>query len=200
MMTVNNVVSLFENIASAHYNIHGFGFGNIFEINGEIKPGLTYPLLWVVPVDSTTTENTQQRRFLLLVVSLVKKDLSNRNEVWSDCEQTLNDVIKILKNESDDYNLIGDPVLTPVAEKHGDWLTGWQADIVLETDFNNNYCDIPSSNISSPVAVPGYGIIKDQHGNIVTTLRRGEVYYIEILETVQQTLGTVTPTIIQVIS
>lgn len=199
-MTLNNIIALFENIASSHYQIHGFGFGNLFEINGSIKPGISYPVLWVVPVDSTTTEQTQQRRFLILVAALLEKDQSNRNYVWSDTEQILNDVVKILKNESDDYELIGEPVLAPVAEQHGDWICGFQAEVTIQSNFNNNYCDIPSSNISSPVAVPGYGIIKDQNGNIVTTLRRGEVYYIEILETVEQTLGTVTPTIIQVIS
>lgn len=200
MMTLNNIKGLFENIASSHYNIEGFGFGNIFEINGEIKPGLTFPLLWLVPRSATTTENTQQRSLGLMIVDRVKKDKSNRDEVWSDTEQTINDVIKILKNESDDYNLVNEPEITYFDEQHADWVAGCQVDIVLESDFNNNYCDIPSANISSPVAVPGYGIIKDQHGNIVTTLRRGEVYYIEILETIEQTLGTVTPTIIQVIS
>ena len=200
MMTFNNIKTLFQNIASAHYQIQGFGSGNLFEINGSIMPGITYPVLWVVPVDSITLEQTQQRRFLILVLSRVQKDFSNRDEVWSDCEQILNDVIKILRNESDDYNLTNEPVLTPVAEEHADWLFGWQTEVVIETDFNSNYCDIPSANINSPVAVPGYGIIKDQHGNIVTTLKRGQVYYIEILETIEQTLGTVTPTVIQVIS
>lgn len=200
MMTINNIKGLFENIGSAHYNIEQVGFGSMFEINGDLKPGLKYPLLWVIPRSTTVTENTHQRRFGLMVAGLVKKDKSNRDDVWSDTEQTLTDVIKILKNESDDYNLVGDPEITPFDEQHGDWLTGCQAEIVLESDLNNNYCDIPSANISAPVAVPGYGIIKDQHGNIVTTLRRGEVYYIEILEEVQQSLGDVTPTIIQVLS
>lgn len=200
MMTLNNIIGLFQNIATSHYRIEGFGFGNLFEMNGNIKPGITYPLLWVVPIDSGTTENTKQRKFLLLVANLVKEDQSNRDEVWSECEQTLDDIVKILRNESDDYELVGDPVLLPVTEKHGDWITGWQTEVTIQTNFNNNYCDIPSANINSPVAVPGYGIIKDQHGNIVTTLKRGQVYYIEILEEVQQTLGDVTPTIIQVIS
>lgn len=199
MMTVNNVKGLFQNIASSHYNINGFGFGNLFEMNGEIKPGIIYPFLWVVPLDSVTTENTQQRRFLLLIGGQVKKDKTNRDEVWSDSEQTMNDIVKILKNESDDYELIGEPSITFFDEQHSDWIAGCQAEIVLQSDFNNNYCDIPAANITSPVSVPGYGIIKDQYGNTVTTLKRGEVYTIEILDTVEQSLGTITPTIIQVL-
>jgi hypothetical protein len=200
MMTLNNSKALFQNIATAHYNLNGFGFGRLFEVNGEIKPGITYRCLWVVPISTVVTDQTVQRTFNVMVLDLVKKDKSNRDEVWSDCEQDLNDVIKILRNESDDYELIGEPELNPIDEAHGDWLAGYGTTLTVQSDFNNNYCDIPSASISSPVAVPGYGIIKDQHGNIVTTLRRGEVYYIEILEEVQQTLGNVTPTIIQVIS
>lgn len=200
MMTLNNTKALFQNIATSHYQINGFGFGNLFEANGEFKPGLSYRCLWVVPISSTTTEQTQQRTLQVVVMDLVKRDKSNRDEVWSDCESIINDIIKTLRNESDDYEMIGESPIEFFDEQHADWVAGCQANIVLQSDFNSNYCDIPSANVSSPVAVPGYGIIKDQHGNLVTTLKRGEVYYIEILETVQQTLGTVTPTIIQVIS
>jgi hypothetical protein len=200
-MTLNNVITLFQRISSAHFILKGnFGFGNIFEINGSIKPGLNYPLLWVVPLDSITTDQTKQRRFLLLVVSLVTEDQSNRDEVWSDCEQVMDDIFKILRNESDDYELVGDPEMFPVTEKHGDWVTGWQSEIILQTEFNSNYCDIPSDSFVSPVTVPGYGIIKDTDGNVVKTLKKGEVYTIQILDTIEQSLDTVTPTIIQVLT
>lgn len=200
MMSVNNIIQLFENIATAHYQIAGFGFGNIFEIDGVIKPGLKYNLLWVIPVDSLTTEQTKQRRFQLIVVGLVKADLSNRDSVWSDCEQIWDDVVKILKNENEAYELIGEPVATPVSEKFGDWVTGWQGEVVIQTDLNSNYCDIPADGFNSPVIVPGYGVIKNREtGEIVKTLKKGEEYYITILDTIEQSLGSVTPTIIQVL-
>lgn len=200
-MSVKNIIQLFENISIAHYQLNGFGFGNIFEINGSIKPGLKYNLLWVVPIDSTTTEQTKQRRFQLLVVGLVKADSSNRDAVWSDTEQIWDDVIKILRNESDAYELVGEPVANPIAEKFGDWVCGWQGEVTIQTDLNSNYCDIPADGFASPVVVPGYGIIKNiETGEVIKTLRKGEVYYIEILDEVQQSLGVVTPTIIQVLT
>jgi hypothetical protein len=200
-MTLNNVIDLFKSIQVAHYQLKGFGFGNLFEINGNIKPGLNYPLLWVVPINSITTDQTKQRRFLLLVVSLVKKDMSNRDDVWSDCEQILDDVIKILKNESDDYDLKNEPEKTPVAEEHGDWVTGWQAEIALETELNSNYCDVPADGLNVPVTIPGFATIKNtETGEIVRQLKRGETYYITILDTIEQSLDTVTPTIIQVLT
>lgn len=201
MMTLNNIKGLFQSIASAHYQIQGFGFGNLFEKEGTIKPGITYKVLWVVPLESITLEQVKQRKLLLLVADQLKEDKSNRDEVWSDCEQIMDDVIKILRNESEDYELIGEPALQPVDEKHGDWIAGMQTEIVLQTQFNSNYCDIPSANISSPVSVPGYVQIRDlETGALVATPKNGETYYITILTTVEQSLGTVTPTIIQVLT
>jgi hypothetical protein len=136
-----------------------------------------------------------------MVLNLVKKDLTNRDEVWSDTEQIIDDVIKIFRNESDSYELIGDPVLLPVTEEHSDWVTGWQTDLVIQTEFNSNYCDIPADGFHSPVLVPGYGVIKNiETGEVIKTVKKGEVYYIEFLDTIEQSLGNVTPTIIQVLS
>lgn len=178
-MTLNNCIYLFKNIVSSHYMLKGFGFGNLFEINGQMKPGLQYYLLWVIPLESTTTEQTKQRKFSLLTLGLVKKDLSNRDEVWSDTEQCMDDIIKILRNESDAYNLIGEPSYVPVTEQHGDWVTGWQTEIVLETDFNSNYCDIPSDMVNS-MESNSYATVYDQDGNIVTKLYPGAFYNVII--------------------
>lgn len=200
-MTVNQQIQLFQNIATAHHMIADFGFGDLFEINGNIKDGLKYNLLWVVPLESIITEQTVQRRYRVIVLGLVQKDQSNRNEVWSDTEKIASDVIKIFRNESDDYSLIGDPTLTPVQEQHGDWVAGYECVMTIETEFASNYCDIPMDGFLSPVTVDGYGVIKNvKTGEIVRTLKKGEVYYIEILDTIEQSLGTVTPTIIQVLS
>lgn len=146
-MTLNNVIDLFRNIVTAHYYLRGFGFGNIFEQNGSLKEGLEYPLLWVVPLESTPFLQTKQRRFNLIVVDKVKKDKSNRNEVWSDTEQAMDDIVKILRYESDDYELKNDPVSDPIDEQYADWVTGWASPIVLETNLASNYCDIPKDEL-----------------------------------------------------
>lgn len=174
-MTLNNCISLFNNIVTSHYMLKGFGFGNLFEINGQMKPGLQYYLLWVIPLESTTTEQTKQRKFSLLTLGLVKKDLSNRDEVWSDTEQCMDDIIKILRNESDAYNLIGEPSYVSITEEHGDWVTGWQTEIVIETDLNSNYCDIPSDMIPAHDNID-YATVYDQNGNEIAKLRPGQSY------------------------
>lgn len=174
--------------------IKGFGFGTMFEINTDMKPGLKYYLLWVIPLDSITTEQTKQRRFSLLMLGIVKKDESNRDEVWSDTEQCMDDVIKILRNESDDYELVGDPQLNPVTEQHGDWVTGWQTEVVIQTAFNSNYCDIPSDMI--PVQPNNnYATVYDQDGNIVRTLRPGDSYNVIIASGIDEGGASTTYTI-----
>ncbi len=176
-MTFNNIKSLFQTIVTSHDILKGFGLGNLFEINGKLKPGLTYPLMWVVPLDSVPTEQTKQRKFNVLMLDLVKKDKSNRDEVWSDMEQCMDDLVKILRNESDDYELLNEPIYFPIDEDHGDWLTGWATDIVIQTDLKSNYCDIPSDMIPTHDN-KNYVTITDQDGNIVATPKPGEIYYV----------------------
>lgn len=136
----------------------------------------------------------------MLVLDLVKKDESNRDEVWSDTEQIADDVIKILNNESDQYSLVNEPQLDPVTEFHSDWVTGWQCEILLETEFNSSYCDIPAEDLNTPFIIPGFAQIKNiETGEVIRTLQKGETYYIQILDTIEQSLDSVSPTIIQVI-
>ena len=201
MMTLNQQIQLFQNIATAHDMIADFGFGNLFEQNGSVKDGLKYNLLWVVPTGSTVTEQTVIRTYNILVLGKVEKDKSNRNEVWSDCEKIASDIVKIFRNENDGYDILGEPQFEPIDEQHADWLAGYGGTITIETEFASNYCDIPMQGFGSPVTVPGYGIIKNSEtGEIVKTLKKGETYYITILDTIEQSLDTVTPTIIQVLS
>ena len=37
----------------------------------------------------------------------------------------------------------GTPSLTPFKEEFGDWMAGWNAEIIIVTDFDNNPCNIP---------------------------------------------------------
>lgn len=150
MMTYNNIIQLFDNIATAHKQINTFGTGELWEVNAIIKPELKGFVLWVAPVSSTTTEQTTIRTFTVLVMSIVKKDKTDEQEVLSDSEQILNDIVKIFRNEDEAYELIGEPTLFPFKEDFGDWLTGWRADLVIQTDFNNNYCDLPILTFNSP--------------------------------------------------
>lgn len=147
-MTYNEVIELFQSIATAHKQIKSFGTGELWEVEGTIKPGIIYPMFYAVPTQTVYQENIVVRSFTLLAFGQVKKDKTDEQEILSDCELILHDIAKILRYESEDYNLIGDPTMFPFKEDFGDWCTGWRMDIQLETNASNNYCDVPKDDIN----------------------------------------------------
>jgi hypothetical protein len=192
MYTINNFRSLFNNIATAHKQINSFGFGELWEVEEYMNKDVTYPLLWVQPVNSTTGLQVQTRTFRFLVIDLVSKqeeDNDYTTEVWSDTELILNDIIKILRMESDSYNVVGEPLLEPFKEEFSDWTSGWRSDIVIETDLNSNYCDTPSATFVSPETTTGTTVqIIDQDGNVLATINQGGNYVVTVLTTLNDTI------------
>ena len=146
-MTFNQIITLFRNISNAHKQLKSFGVGEAWEVEGFIKPGIIYPMLWIIPTSSTTNESVKIRTFTCLVMGQVKKDKTNEQEILSDCEQIGDDIIKILLNNSSDYDLMNTPQMFPFKEDFGDWLAGWKFDIEIETAFANNPCDMPTNEI-----------------------------------------------------
>lgn len=200
MITINNYRSLFNNIQAAHDQLNSFGFGEAWQIEELMNKQITYPCLFVCPISSTTMDQTQQRTFRLLVFDLVKRsDVDNNQctEVWSDSEQVLNDVIKIIREESDSYDLIGETVLEPFMQEFTDWVTGYKADIIIESELNTNYCDIPASSFVSPEASTGTSVrILDQDGNVIATVQGGGQYVVTVLTGIDDTLTANVTTIV----
>lgn len=147
-MTYNQIITLFRSISNASKIIHEFGTGELWEIDGFIKPGIEYPLLWVVPVGTIVNEQTVNRTFTFLCMDVVSTDKSNEQDVLSDTELALQDFVKVLRNESDEYTLIGNPNIIPFKEEFADWCAGWRVDFVIETNFNSTTCDATFNTIS----------------------------------------------------
>lgn len=182
-MTYLQIIQLFENIADANFFIKSFGHGEAWEIN-ETTNFNDY-VLWVIPIDATTGQQTKIRTFTLLVFKRVKKDESDETYILSDCERILDDVIKIFRNQDSSYEVLGDPVLFPFKEEFGDWVAGWRADLQVQTDFDSNYCDVPSSTFVNPESLSASKvIIKDQDGNTIAILNPGSTYTVTIVSAI----------------
>ena len=197
-MTYNQIITLFSNIATAHKQIKSFGHGEAWEINSDDV--FKDYILWVIPIDSTTNENTKVRTFTVLAFKKVKQDKSDETFILSDCEQILDDVIKIFINNSDNYELVNIPTLFPFKEEFGDWCAGWRADLQIQTDFANNYCDIPSNTFISPAAATNASYVLDSNGNIVATLNPQQTYTLQAtyMDTAENyTVTGLTQTILQ---
>ena len=144
-MTYNQVIKIFEDWANNHLLVKTFGNGEEWEVNGTLKAGLLYPMFYAIPVSSQTFENTINRTFKIVCFGQVKKDKSNENEVISDTESIIHDFVKYLKYDSDDFELVGDPSMTPFKEDFGDFCAGWESEIIIQTNFANNQCDSPTT-------------------------------------------------------
>lgn len=149
-MTLNQLIALFQAIGTAHYFIKTTEFGEVPDKTEATTETTLYPAFYQVPTNTVTRDNVVERSFSFIVCDLVFPDHSNLNEILSDTEQTLNDIIKILRQESDDYTLINDPQLVPFKDGFGDAVAGWYVDIVIQTINNNAYCDIPAIDFGYP--------------------------------------------------
>jgi hypothetical protein len=199
-MTINQIKELFSNIASAHYFINDFAYGELWEIEEKLNKKPKYPMLFVTPVQSVTGEQVKERTFNILVFDMVNKDYSNQVQVWSDTERILDDVIKILRRESKDYELVGEPTSFPFKEDFSDWATGYRAEIVIRTDFDNNYCDIPSVDFISPEtqALTTVTIRNQETQAIIATLTGGQSYDVVVASGIDTISFTPTQSIVDI--
>ena len=167
-MTYNQIITLFRGIASASKYIHTFGTGELWEIDGIIKPGIKYPLLWCEPISSEIQEQVKLLTFRFICMDVVNKDKSNEQDVLSDTQLGLEDLIKVLRMESDDYTLVNNPTLEPFKEEFSDWCAGWRAEFQIELNFNSNDCDISSEDLAA--------LVLNSEGDVLAYLAMGDTY------------------------
>lgn len=149
-MTLNQLIALFQAIGDAHFFIKTTEFGEVPDKVDANTEDTIYPAFYQVPTNTITRDASVERSYTLFVCDLVDPGHENLNEVLSDTEQTLNDILKILRQESDDYTLINDPQLTPFKDGFGDAVAGWYAEVTIQTANNTAYCDIPAIDFGYP--------------------------------------------------
>lgn len=175
--SLNQLIKIFSDFADSHFQINSFGFGEVFEANGNPKVTGNTPTLWVFPTQATPLENTTIYSFDVRCWDLVTKGEENENDVLSDCQQTLFDFIQFIKhNEIFDINVSGDPSLTPFTEQLADDVTGWECSIDIEVNSINSDCMIPIGVItpfSNPLNCEP--VIVTDNGNQIT-LDAGDTY------------------------
>jgi hypothetical protein len=174
MKTYNQLVAFFNSIANAHYFIKSFGNG--WDTEADLAKNNTYPYLHITPLSNSVEENTTTYRIGLVVCDLVKEDDSNLNEVLSDTNQTIKDIVKILRNENNMFGILEAPTLNPFRDKYADLVAGWQVELSVEVNFNNGYCDIPSDAFGDVGAGCPDVTILDENGDVIDTIEAGGSY------------------------
>lgn len=152
MLTLNNLISKLNTIATNHLQIKHFGYGDLWEIleKNSLEP-MDYPIMWVVIQTANTTNATMTYNFTVVVGDLVNKDESNELEVQSDTILICKDIISEIKALADDdtediyFDSNNDTqwVLNPFTERFDDELSGWSFDFAITIPYTNSDCVTP---------------------------------------------------------
>jgi len=144
-LTYNELLGVFETMATNHFQIKRFGSGVLEDINTFGPTSGEFPILWVVPQDVELGENSMIYRMRVLVFDIDDENDSHRTEILSDTLQILNDIVQEVKNDDERYSVIGAPSAIPFNQRFVDYCTGWFADVRIETAIMNSRCSVPSN-------------------------------------------------------
>ena len=155
IQTINQLISVWKDIATRHYQINYFGVGDSWEVG--VDKASMHPVLWINPVTATmpSTDNgykTFEIDFEVRVFDLVNKDESNENEVLSDTIDILKDIIAEFKGHpyyvNSQLNIIDDISFEAFTEEFDEEVSGWLCEISLMTPVLTTFCGIPSADIT----------------------------------------------------
>jgi hypothetical protein len=141
--TLNQIINLFETIATNHAQINGFNFGEASDISASEQE--QYPLLWIDVIDSSIDSNTLSLNMNVKVMDIQKDDQTNERDTLSDCLSISQDVYSALTNPIyQDYFLLSFATnLVPLREALADKVNGWEMNLTFELAQERNRCQIP---------------------------------------------------------
>ena len=141
--TLNQIINLFEVIATNHAQINGFNFGEVSDISASEQE--QYPLLWIDVIDSGIESNTLSLNMNVKVMDIQKDDQTNERDTLSDCLSIAQDVYSALCNPIyQDYFLLSFATnLVPLREALADKVNGWEMNLTFELMQERNRCQIP---------------------------------------------------------
>ena len=155
IQTINQLISVFKDIATRHYQINGFGIGDSWEIGAD--KAYMHPVLWINPTTANmpstdTGYKTFEIDFDVRGFDLVHKDESNENEVLSDTIDILKDIITEFKSHpyyvNSQLNITGDISFEAFTEEFDEEVSGWLCEISLMTPILTSFCGIPAADIT----------------------------------------------------
>lgn len=150
MITRNTLYKFFQDFATNHRQIFGFGYGDLWEIATLERE---YLLMWVVPIQSQAVDNEVVYNYTIYVGDRVLNGRGNAVEVESDTFQICQDLLATIDQQSNtfDWELDRSSVnLTPFREDGKDNIDGWLMDISIKANFTYDECAVPTTGTPTP--------------------------------------------------
>jgi hypothetical protein len=136
-LSLNGMEVVFKKWASLDPNIKSFGYGQLYNQNGEPRVNQLYPGIWVNPVNTSVNEWTLIRRYQIIIYDI---PFDNENSIVSDCEEFAFRLIRYLKKGSDIFNIVETPTVQPFNDRFFDDVSGVIIDLALEFNAVTSEC------------------------------------------------------------
>lgn len=163
IITLNQIISWFNDFANRHYFLKDFGFGETYDIGTSRQ--MNFPYMWVSMADNSiigtgAANKTAIPQFSFVVMFLDKINIQpnyfdtngfnsdNSQQILSDTVQYLQDLITEIQQYWQQYGIIfaGDVSFYPIIDETPDKSTGVAANITFKLKQVN--CIIPVSPIT----------------------------------------------------
>jgi len=142
MITLNNVMSALEQIATNHRQINSYGTGDLYDI---VTSGDTsYPLMYTIMENSQIGNKAEALTFTILIMDAVKGGRVNEDDVASDTLEIVKDIVAQLQHPSYTWSFENDLItIEPFTERFTDSVTGYSFRVTLVLPFAYDRCQIP---------------------------------------------------------
>ncbi len=160
MITYKNIIDDFNTIATNHFLINSFHSGMLDEVDINKLDQSDFPILYVEPGNTNIDKGVMTYTFTVFTMSLIKEDLSNRDEVWDTMLQIMQDIIAEFRQNLSVQTSGGDsgkkfsyvpnevvlnmPInAEPFTVRFSNMLTGWNATFTMQVNNANSLCNAP---------------------------------------------------------
>lgn len=142
-MTYKELVNAIQTIVENHYQLQGFGYGDLSDIKANIQEQRTnYPYVFLNPQPHTRLERSTIYRFNMIVMDMALNE--DHLTVQSDCQQYIDDILAEIKyNLLNRYDINVNFNLAPFNERFQDTVAGMTLTLALEVPNPLNLCIAP---------------------------------------------------------
>ena len=160
MITYKNFIDDFKTVATNHFLINSFHSGMLDEVDINKLDQADFPILYVEPGNTNIDMGVMTYTFTVFTMNLIKEDLSNRENVWSEMLQIMQDVISEFRQNlsvqtsgggsGKKFSYIPNEVVLnlpinaePFTVRFANMLTGWSATFTMQVNNPNSLCNAP---------------------------------------------------------
>jgi surface protein len=146
IITRRQIAGLLQTIASSHFQINTFGWGDVPELLG--RQHTIYPFMMVTPESPVMGEGEVTHPFRISIADRLQKGLENIEEVDSDMYQVLRDVITQIDNVAYQDMRVELPLtIDPFRSEDAQDVYGFSGVVNIIVDENYDQCAIPSDDV-----------------------------------------------------